>query len=29
VIDITSRRLIAEIPVGAEPYSVALVGERP
>jgi YVTN family beta-propeller protein len=28
VIDLTSRKLLAEIPVGAEPYTIALAGER-
>lgn len=28
VIELTSRRLLAEIPVGAEPYTVAFAGER-
>jgi YVTN family beta-propeller protein len=28
VVDLTSRKVLAELPVGAEPYSVALVGER-
>jgi YVTN family beta-propeller protein len=28
VIDLTSRELLAEVPVGAEPYTIALVGER-
>ena len=28
VVDLTSRTLLAEIPVGAEPYAVALAGER-
>jgi YVTN family beta-propeller protein len=29
VVDLTSRKLLAEIPVGADPYTIALVGERP
>lgn len=29
VLDLTSRRLLAEIPVGADPYAVAFAGERP
>lgn len=28
VVDLTSRKLLAEIPVGAEPYAFALPGER-
>lgn len=28
VIDLTSRKLLAELPVGADPYSLTLVGER-
>jgi YVTN family beta-propeller protein len=29
VIELTSRKLLAELPVGPEPYTVAFVGERP